>query len=116
MLVELGKELRMIRLSENELLKDMAKRINVAPSYLSAIENGKRRPTKNLLDNIIHSYKLSDSTIQSLKDAYSKTMQQIDIDLNDADEHQKKLGLVFARKFNELDTEQIEKILKILSK
>ena len=43
-------------------------------------------------------------------------MQQIDIDLNDADEHQKKLGLVFARKFNELDTEQIEKILKILSK
>ena len=56
MLVELGKELRMIRLSENELLKDMAKRINVAPSYLSAIENGKRRPTKNLLDNIPISY------------------------------------------------------------
>ena len=45
----------MFRIQHGELLKDMADKLDVAPAYLSAIENGKRVPNKKLLNNIINS-------------------------------------------------------------
>lgn len=46
MLSELGKALRVIRINRGLLLKDMACIIGVSSSYISSIENRKRRPTK----------------------------------------------------------------------
>ena len=42
MLTNFGKALRKLRIDNNELLKDMALKLEVTVSYLSAVENGKR--------------------------------------------------------------------------
>lgn len=42
MLTEFGKLLRIIRINSGDTSKDMAKKLNLSPSYLSAIESGKR--------------------------------------------------------------------------
>lgn len=38
MLTALGKELRILRISRGELLKDMACKLSITPAYLSSIE------------------------------------------------------------------------------
>ena len=53
MLTALGKELRILRISRGELLKDMACKLSITPAYLSSIENGKRVPSKDMVDKII---------------------------------------------------------------
>ena len=49
MLTSLGKYLRTFRIQQGELLKDMATLLDVAPAYLSSIENGKRLPTRKFI-------------------------------------------------------------------
>jgi transcriptional regulator with XRE-family HTH domain len=43
MLTQLGIFLRKLRLDRGEILKDMAIKLNVSSSFLSAVENGKKR-------------------------------------------------------------------------
>ena len=116
MLTELGKALRRIRLDRNQLLKDMAKILGVTPAYLSAIENGKRKPTKDLLNNIHHRYELSSNEINNLNEAYSKTISEITIDMAGVSASQSDLGLIFARKIDSLSEEQISEIKRLLLK
>ena len=54
MLTDFGKELRKIRIDNNEFLKDMANKLGVTVSYLSAVENGKRDIPDEWLDKIIN--------------------------------------------------------------
>ena len=43
----LGKKLRKIRIDNDEISSDMARKLEISVSYLSAIENGKRNIPKN---------------------------------------------------------------------
>ena len=43
MLTEFGKILRKLRIDRQELLRDMAKNLEVSSAYLSAVETGKRK-------------------------------------------------------------------------
>ena len=52
MITSLGKQLRMVRLNSGDLLKDMAKKLEITPAYLSSIENGKRTPPQNIANRV----------------------------------------------------------------
>lgn len=58
MITPLGKELRYIRLENNELLKNMAEKLNITSAYLSSIEHGKVKVTKKFVKNVINKYNL----------------------------------------------------------
>ena len=45
MITELGKHLRKIRIDHGEILKNMADKLGVTSSFLSAVEIGKRNMT-----------------------------------------------------------------------
>lgn len=114
MLTELGKRLRMIRIEENELLKDMAIRLNITPAYLSSIENGKRVPTRKFIDKVVDTYDLLTEAVEDLMKAYYLTLEEVSIDLKQKNTKQQELGLVFARKFDELGEDKVRKLLSIL--
>ena len=114
MLTSLGKFLRTFRIQEEELLKDMAEKLNVAPAYLSSIENGKRTPTKKLIDNIIHTYQLSGEAFSELNKAFFETLDEVSVSIKEATESQRDLCISFSRKFTSLSNTQIEEIKKIL--
>jgi len=116
MVTPLGKELRIIRLNSNEILKDMANKIGITPSYLSSIENGKRTPTRALVNKIISIYKLDEKQSQNIQEAFYKTIDEITISSKNLNKEHQNLGLVFARKFNGLDSQQINEILSIINK
>ena len=114
MLSSLGKYLRTLRIQRNELLKDMAEKLTLAPAYLSSIENGKRTPTKKLIDTIIRVYELDEKEKENIEEAYMLSVEEMHIDMKDANDEQISLGVAFARKFNNLSEDQINKIKKAL--
>lgn len=116
MLTDLGKELRRIRISNDEYLKDMASKLGITSAYLSAIENGKREPTKKFMDTLFSIYSISLNEQKNLMQAFHSTIDNVSINLSNQSPEHKDLGLVFARKFDGLSDEQIRMLIKILNK
>lgn len=56
----LGKFLRKIRIDHDERLYDMAKKVGVSSAFLSSVENGHKKASDALVDNIITIYKLDE--------------------------------------------------------
>ena len=56
---EFGKFLRKLRIYNGELLKDMAIKLNVTPSFLSMVETGRRNIPKKWEEDIEKIYSLS---------------------------------------------------------
>ena len=63
MLTKFGKELRKIRIENDEILKDMADKLNVTAAYLSAVENGNRKVPDAWVNTIVTKYNLSDEKL-----------------------------------------------------
>ncbi len=47
MLTQFGIFLRKLRLDSNEIMKEMATKLDVSPSFLSTVENGKKTIPKS---------------------------------------------------------------------
>ena len=60
MLTPLGKFLRKLRLDNDQLLRDMAERLDMPSSTLSAIETGRRKPPQGFAEKIGRAYALAD--------------------------------------------------------
>ena len=56
MFTEFGKFTRMYRLKHGLFLKEMAEKLNVPSSYLSAVEMGRKSITKEFANKIINTY------------------------------------------------------------
>lgn len=55
---DFGKELKKLRIDLDEKQKDMAKKIGISTSYLSAIELGKRKVTIKILNRFCNVYEI----------------------------------------------------------
>ena len=58
-LTEFGKFLRKLRIDNEELLKDMAIKLNTTPAFLSMVETGRRSIPKKWEEEIEKIYSLS---------------------------------------------------------
>ncbi len=114
MITEFGKELRKIRIENDEILKDMSDKLGVTVSYLSAVENGKRDIPDNWLEGITMLYDLSSSALEKLKKAEYRTKNKVSIDLDNLNERQKEAVMVFAREFKELSSDDLRKLIQNL--
>ena len=64
----IGEALRLIRVFHNTKQTDMAKALDISSSYLSEIENGKKEPSLEILDNYAKEFKTSTSAILFFRD------------------------------------------------
>lgn len=115
MITNFGKELRKLRIDNDELLKDMANKLGVTISYLSAVEHGKREVPDDWIDTISELYQLSDVEKDNLEDLAYMSKNKVSIDLLEVNDKKKNTALAFARKFDNLSDEEINKINKILN-
>lgn len=112
MLTPFGKVLRVFRVNNNELLKDMASRLDVTPAYLSAIENGKKEPTDELVSRLYRAYRFTPDQKQELEEARARTQKFIKLSFDNDDDGD--LGLLFARSLGSLSDTQRRDIRQIL--
>ena len=115
MITEFGKCIRHIRLDEGHTLKEMAHRLNVHPSYLSAIETGKRCPTYSILNKICNTYKLIGDDFKSIIRNYQITKGEVCIDLEDITECNKEMLLKLSEVYKYLSEDTVNKIYEILN-
>ncbi|MDQ1236708.1 transcriptional regulator with XRE-family HTH domain [Paenibacillus sp. SORGH_AS306] len=114
MLTQFGTFCRKLRIDNGELLKNMADKLEVTSSYLSAVETGKRNVPHDWIEKITNFYQLNDESKNQLKFAIENSVPSIKIDLRNTSNQDKNLVMAFAREFKELNEEKKTQILKIL--
>ena len=110
----IGRFLRKLRIDNDEILADMATKLNVSPSFLSAVENGKKRIPAGWNAKICELYHLNEQQAVCLDHAIAETEQSYEMNLSGVAQQNRELAVSFARKFKELDEEQIAAIRKLL--
>jgi transcriptional regulator with XRE-family HTH domain len=115
MLTEFGQFLRKLRIDCNELLKDMADKLGVSSSFLSAVETGKRNIPEGWVEKICQYYDLDIFDREGLKVAAIKSARAVTMDLSNMVPERKETALLFARKFVDVDDSAIEVIRKLLN-
>lgn len=112
---ELSIILKEIRIHNKELLKDMAKKLDFSATFLSAVENGKRKVPKDFYDKILSNYDLSEEEKLGLEAAISIANKKVDIDLSDKDISKQNLAISFARSFNDMDDDMVEMLQEVIN-
>ena len=114
MLTSLGKFLRKIRIDNDEYLKDMADKLDVTVSFLSAVENGKKKMPSSWNRKICSLYSLNDEQTMDFTKAIAESEDKIDLDLKDLDLKNQCLAISFARKFSDFNDRKMEELLRIM--
>lgn len=117
MINEFGKLLRKIRIDNGEILKDMADKLEMTSSYLSAIECGKRNIPNNLIPKLQELYNLDENMVLELQEAKEKSINKIEISAISLMSNSKRdLALEFARKFDNIDDEFAKKLMDFMKR
>lgn len=114
MVTEAGKFLRKLRIERSEKQKDMADRLDVSVSFLSAVETGKKKMPTLWEKRICDIYELTDKQRREFMDAVAKTRQTVEIRLTDLDSAKQEAVMLFAKRIGKISDEQAEKIRKII--
>lgn len=111
-MTEFGKFLRILRIQRNENAQAMAKRLDMSPSYLSTIENGKRNIPASLEEDIIRLYALSELEQKELRGAIVRSSGMVKIDFKELPENKRQLILEIAK--GNVDEATLEKMRNAL--
>ena len=114
MVTETGKFLRKLRIDKSEKQKDMADRLDVSVSFLSAVETGKKKMPALWEKHICDIYELTDKQKCEFMGAVAKTRQTVEIRLTDLSSAKQEAVVLFAEKIGKISDEQAERIRKII--
>ncbi|MBW5284568.1 helix-turn-helix domain-containing protein [Burkholderia gladioli] len=113
-LTEFGKEIRKLRIERGEKMLDMSTKVNKSPSFLSAVETGRKPVPMQLVDEIVTVYQLSKALADRLRTLAERSVTEFRITPRRAADQ--ALVAAFARKLDSLDDTQRANILRILGK
>lgn len=111
-----GEFVRILRIKNHEIMRDMARMLDVSTAFLSAVENGKKNVPDEWIDLIAEHYHLTDVERQDLATAAEESRMQYKIVAANAGVPQRRVAMQFARSFDEIDDETAEKIMELLIK
>jgi len=112
MLSPIGKALRHIRLEQDERLLDMAAKLEVTSSFLSALEMGRKAPPRDFVDRVISVYRLPAGTVQELRNAAAASQKTFKIEAKSA--LARDTAGLLAAKFADLSEADLSAIKDIL--
>ena len=110
-----GKFCRVLRIKHDEVLRDMAKKLGVSSSYLSAVENGKRSTPQSWRNELIRLYNLTNDESEELDNAMCQSIQKITFDLNRYSSSDRDTLVLLAHSYDNMD-EKIKTYLNALLK
>lgn len=110
-----GIALRKMRLDRQELLRDMAAKLEVSSAFLSAIETGKKKVPMSFVDKVSNIYTLDPKEREELQQAADMSVQEVKLSLVDATPAQHQLAVSFAKALNGLTDEEVCKIMRVFN-
>lgn len=115
---EIGKELRKIRVDQEERLIDMANRLGKSSSFVSAVETGSKSPPTGFEELVISVYRLAGDAATLMRRAADRSRRAFTIE-PDSDLGKEAIGLMARRmnsKMDALTPDEFKHILEILNK
>ena len=113
-MTEFGRILKIIRINCGDSAREMAKKLNMSPSYLSTIENGKRKIPPDMEELLIRAYNLSETDKEKIRKACVESSSTVKINLTELAE--KKKEIIFEMSRGNLDDDTVDKIYDIMKK
>ena len=110
----LGKLLKKLRIEHGERLEEMAAKLGITPSCLSAIGSGRRQLSPKLFNSLKRSYRLSASRAEQIAMAADFCRGQIKIPFKDLTDTQRQLCAILAAKIGSADRQAIAKCYRAL--
>ena len=114
MITSVGKFLRKLRIDSGEILRDMAKKLDVSSAFLSAVENGKKKMPDAWLSKLETFYSLDTQQMEELRNAIVESADTVELNIQNVSIANRKLAVSFARQFDTLDEETTKKLFDIL--
>lgn len=112
-ITQFGKTIRKMRIEKDETMMDMAKRLDVSPSFLSSVETGRKPVPDTLVEKIASTYHLADDCVSTLRQEAAESTKTYRITPDEGDH---ALVAAFARKLDLLSDDQKQEIMTILRK
>lgn len=113
MITRFGKFCRNLRMDHEELLYNMAKRLNVSSAFLSRVENGKAKPPLEWASIISSEYHLDPKQAKDLYESIIEARENV-IRVDSLSQNDRDMMFAFARQLNDLDDEEKDKWRKLL--
>lgn len=115
MLTPFGEWVRAFRESKGITLREMSRALGKSPSFLSAMELGRKSVSTSIAEEIKNAYGLSEIEFERAVRAVhaSRMFSKVKFE-NRVEEKDKEVALLFARNFDDLTDDQTERIRRIL--
>lgn len=115
MLTNFGKEVRILRINRGLNLKDMASQFGSASSYISNIETGRVNIPSTYIEKLTKILNLDDEEVKKLTELKrQEDLERWEAGFEGLSEERKDILLRVNRKITSLNSEQLEKIQKVL--
>lgn len=114
MATNLGKLLKKIRIDNNEILLNMAQKLDVSPAFLSKVENGLKKPPISWEGKLIQHYNLSAAQKDELSKYMFEAINNNSIDISSYSCAEKEVMMAFARNISALGEEKLNAIKNIV--
>lgn len=111
---ELGKELRRIRIDEEERLMDMADRLGKSAAFISALERGSKNPPAGFEDVVVKAYALVGAAAEAIQKAADRSRKAFVIEANSP--LARDTASLMARRMDNLSDDELKSIFAILTK
>ncbi len=111
---EIGKELRKLRIDEDERLLDMAKRLEKSSAFVSAVETGKKSPPSGFEELVIQTYRLVGDAAEILRSAADRSRRAFTLEANTT--LQRDTAGLMARRMDTLTDDELHEILAVLGR
>ncbi|WP_444996700.1 helix-turn-helix domain-containing protein [Aliikangiella sp. IMCC44359] len=109
-----GLFIRQSRLIKGVNLKQMAESMDMKPSFLSALELGKKAISDETIEKIINYLELDEVQQKELKEAAERSQPIAKVNLTTESVRDRELVLMFARKFREISDEEKQRLEDLL--
>lgn len=115
-LTELGRALRELRVVRGEVLFDMAEKLRISTSMLSAIEIGTKQAPNDFVQKLAEHYEAVADDQARFARLAELTRKHVKIRLDSGNPETREMKLEFAKKADDLNTADVEAIRLLLSK
>jgi len=111
---EVGRFLRKLRIDANEVLYDMAQKLECTSAFISSLELGKRPVPAEFQQKVTKVYSLTAEQQTEFQHAVDQSTHSVTITLDELDNSTRDLALVFARRLKTMEEKEAERMLKFL--
>ena len=113
-LTPFGKLVRKLRIDRGLLLKEMADGVSMSSAWLSGVETGRKPIPSGLVDKVANYLDLDKAGRAELAEAAENSRK--DQSIKNVPVDRRDVAAALARRFNELDENDLTKIRELLSK